>query len=523
MSNICRAISAALFIAASAWGASCESLRLLAIPQTKIISADAIAAGAFQPTDQKVSSRLAAQYKRLPAFCRVVADLTPSNDSQIRIEVWMPAQNWNQKLQGEGNGGFAGSIAFDQMAAALMQNYATVGTDTGHRGAATDAEWALNHPEKIIDFGHRAIHEMTVKAKLFTQAFYSQAPQRSYFVGCSDGGREALMESQRYPADYDGILAGAPANYWTHLLASGVDIANTVLKDDASFIPSSKIPAISAAVLLACDAQDGVKDGIINDPSRCNFHPSVLICSGPESDACLTGTQVKSLEKLYAGGRDSKNSQIFPGLMPGGEEGDGGWKNWVLGESRGSSEGSAYMNGFFRNMVFDDPAWTYQSKRVDSALQEADRKMAGPLNATSTDLQPFAKRGGKLIVYHGWNDPAISPLNTIAYYNSVLSGMGKNETEKFVRLYMVPGMQHCIGGPGPNFFGQFNGVPGNIYLSLEQWVEKGVRPDSIIATKYKDGNPAKGTEMTRPLCPYPQVATYKGGGDSNDASNFVCR
>ena len=268
-------------------------------------------------------------------------------------------------------------------------------------------------------------------------------------------------------------------------------------------------------------------DGFVNDPSQCRFDPSALLCAGAESDECLTAPQIQSLAKIYAGGRNAKGEQIFPGLMPGGEEGGGGWKAWVLGQSRGSGEGSAYTNGFFRNMVFNDPSWTSHATTVDVDVQVADEKLARQLNATDPDLRPFQKRGGKLLIYHGWNDPAISPLNSIAYYNSVLAAMTAAQAREFVRLYMVPGMQHCYGGPGPTAFGQFPTFAAkdpatNIYLALEQWVEKGTVPGSIVATKYKEGNPAKGVEMTRPLCPYPQIAKYKETGNPNDAANFTC-
>ncbi len=500
-----------------AMAATCESLREVQLPHTTIRIAETVAAGEFTPPGERLTPQSAPQYKRIPAFCRVAAEISPVPDSNIKIEVWLPAANWNQKLQGEGNGGFAGSIAYNVMAAALAKGYAVTATDTGHQGRATDADWALHHPEKIVDFGHRGIHEMTEKAKLLVKAFYGDNPQRSYFVGCSDGGREALMEAQRYPGDYDGILAGAPANNWTHMLTASMDVAATLMKDDASFIPPAKVPAIAKAVLAACDAADGVTDGILNDPRQCRFDPAALLCKGAESDACLTAPQVKSLAKIYEGGRTAKGEQIFPGLLPGGEEGGGGWKNWVLGD------GAAYMNGFFRNMVFDDPAWTFRSKPLQTAMQTADEKMAGPLNATDPNLSAFQKRGGKLIIYHGWNDPAISALNTIAYYNSVLAAMTPAQAQQVLRLYMVPGMQHCSGGPGPSLFGQFAQLPGddpetNIYLALERWVEKNTAPGSIVAASY----PGNGPRMTRPLCVYPESAKYKGSGDTNAAASFSC-
>jgi hypothetical protein len=510
-----------------AQAASCESLSSLKLPDTAITLAKTVQAGTFIPPDPKISKETAERYKKLPAFCRVVATLTPTPESDIRVEVWMPVTGWNHKFQGEANGGFAGSIPYGGMAGALSQGYATAGTDTGHEADGTDAAWALRHPEKIADFGYRGIHLMTEKAKEVAKAYYGEVPQRSYFVGCSDGGREALMEAQRFPDDYNGILAGAPANYWTHLLSSGTDVWKMVLGNPLGYIPAAKIPAIGAAVLAACDAQDGVKDGIVSEPAKCRFDASTLLCKGPESDGCLTTAQVASLKKLYAGGRTSAGAQIFPGYMPGGEDGDGGWKPWITGTEPGNGEGSKYTTGFFRYMVFNDPAWTYQKADIDASLRAADGKMASLLNSTDANLEPLHGRGGKLIIYHGWSDAAIAPQNTVNYFRSVGNKLGPGKRDQFVRLYMVPGMQHCIGGPGPSLFGQFSGMSGNdpknnIYLSLEQWVEKGVAPGSIVATKLKEGDPKNGVEMTRPLCPYPQVAKYKGTGDTNDAANFRC-
>ncbi len=512
---------------APAEAASCESLSNVKLPGTRITGATTVQAGAFISPEPKVSNEAAERYKKLPAFCRVLATLTPTADSNIKVEVWMPLSGWNHKFQGEGNGGFAGSMPYGLMSGALAEGYATAGTDTGHEGDATDAAWALKHPEKIADFGYRGVHEMTEKAKAITAAYYGRAPQRSYFVGCSDGGREALMEAQRFPNDYDGILAGAPANYWTHLLGSGVDVSKTLLGTPGGYIPAAKIPAISAGVLGACDSQDGVKDGIVSEPNLCRFDPSTLLCKGAETDSCLTGPQVASLKKLYEGGRTSTGVQIFPGYSPGGEEGDGGWKGWITGTEPGDSEGSKYVNGFFRYMVFNDPAWSYKTANIDASLRAADEKMAKMLNSDDPDLTGFRKRGGKLIIYHGWSDAAIAPENTIDYFQSVGKKLGPGDRNQFVRLYMVPGMQHCIGGPGPSLFGQFSVIAGkspkdSVYLGLETWVEKGVAPGRIIATKLKEGDPSHAIEMTRPLCPYPQVAKYKGAGDTNQAASFAC-
>jgi Tannase and feruloyl esterase len=504
--------------------ADCASLAELKLPHTAVTLAQTVAAGSFVPPDSKPNPRSAERFKRLPAFCRVVAHSRPTADSDIEIEVWLPLSNWNGKFQGEGNGGFAGSIGYDHLAGALANGYATAGTDTGHKADGTDANWALGHPEKIVDFGYRGVHEMSTRAKAIAQAFYGIEPRRSYFVACSDGGREALMEAQRFPADYDGILAGAPANYWTHLLGAGADLGR-LADNPANAIPDSKIPAISSAVLAACDDLDGVKDGILTDPRKCHFDPASIVCKGPDGASCLTPPQSNLLRRLYAGAKTSTGQQIFPGFLPGGEQGDGGWKDWILGDTPGHSTGSSFVSGYFRNMVFDDPHWSPETHSVDENLRAAETKTADAVDSNNPDLTAFEKRGGKLIIYHGWNDPAISALNSIDYFENVNSTMGAATLNQFMRLYVVPGMQHCIGGPGPSMFGQFSVLPQNeasssIYLSLERWVEAGAVPGPIKATTIaSDG---KEGAMSRPICPYPQLPKYNGSGDTNAARSFTC-
>jgi len=514
---------------AQAAGQTCEQLAQLALPNTKVTSAQTVAAGAFAPPPS-LAPWLAGDpdfYKRLPAFCRVTAAVKPNADSDIKIEVWLPSSGWNGKFRGQGNGGFAGEIDYRMLGLAVLQGYASAATDTGHAAEGTNATWALGHPEKIIDFAYRAIHEMTVVGKATTKAFYGDAPQHSYFASCSNGGRQALMEAQRYPEDYDGILAGAPANYWTHLLGAALWNAQSTTLDPASYIPASKIPTIAKAVNETCDTKDGVADGVLNDPRQCNFDPAALLCKAADSDSCLTQPQVTALKKLYQGPRDAKGQQIFPGYEPGGEQGGGGWALWITGPAPGKGLLFAFGNGFFSDMVYDKPDWDYKQANLDESVAAADKKFAGVLNATETNMKPFESRGGKLIIYHGWNDSGISPLNTINYYESVESKMGKQDTDSFLRLYMVPGMQHCGGGPGPDVFGQMgfsspNDPQHNMYLALEQWVEKGAAPSTVIATKEAASGSVGGVKVTRPLCAYPQVAKYKGSGDTNDAANFAC-
>jgi len=358
---------------------TCESLAKLELEHTTVTRAEAVAAGEFKPAVGRVPPNM-------PAFCRVAGTIKPSSDSDILFEVWMPvASDWNGKFQGAGNGGFAGSIGYDQLMNAVAHHYATAATDTGHHAGGTDASWALDHPEKITDFGYRAIHETAVKAKAILHAYYGEAPKRSYFASCSNGGRQALMEAERYPEDYDGVIAGAPANYWTHLLANAAWDDLALLGDKDNYIPPKKLPAIQAAALAACDANDGVKDGIIEDPLRCHFDPSPLACKGAESDACLTAPQLATLKKLYAGGTNS-HGRIFPGYSPGGEAQPGGWGAWITGSSPEKSLMFAFSTQFYKNMMYDNPNWDYHSFNADRDTEAADKKQSHNLNSNDPDL-----------------------------------------------------------------------------------------------------------------------------------------
>jgi hypothetical protein len=475
--------------------ATCQSLTTLALPNTGITLAQTVAAGSFSPpTGQPLTN--------LPSFCRVAGVIRPVPESDIQFEVWIPSADWNGKFYGIGNGGYAGSIGYGALANAVRHGYAAASTDTGHTGAGDpNAAWALGHPQKVIDFGYRAIHETAVKGKAIVAAFYGSAIRRAYFNSCSNGGRQALMEAQRYPEDYDGIVAGAPANYWTHLMTEALWDTEALLKEPGSYIPAAKTAAIENAVLAACDAADGLKDGVVDDPSACHFDPSTLLCKGADSAACLTAPQVAALRKLY----DGPGARISPGHAPGGESGAAGWAAWVTGPAPEKSLGFQFGTQFFKNMVYQDAAWDYRQFDLERDVKKADEKMAHLLNATDPDLKPFARRGGKLILYHGWSDAAIPPYNTINYYNRVAEKLKAKETAGFVRLYMAPGMQHCGGGPGPNSF--------DMNKPIETWVEQGVPPGPIVATK-----PGR----SRPLCPYPEVARWKGSGSTDDAANFSC-
>jgi len=511
-------------VAPLARATECQALAGLELADTTIAVSQLVAAGAFTPPVGP-GPIVIVPYKDLPAFCRVAGTIRPSKDSNIQFEVWMPASGWNGRLQGVGNGGFAGDIPYMLFGPSLMHGYAVVASDTGHTGG--DASWALGHPEKTIDFGYRAVHETTVRAKALLRAFYGSQPKHSYFTSCSNGGRQALMEAQRYPEDWDGIVAGAPANFWTHHF-SGFAWDVQALLAPGSYIPSAKLNAIEAAALKACDARDGLEDGLIDNPPACHFDPSVLLCKGAESDKCLTEPQIAALKKIYAGPHLANGSRVFPGYVPGGEVGLLGWANWINGTGPGKGEQARFATQFFANMVFGNAAWEIKDFNVDKDVKAADDKTARILNATDPNLKAFRGRGGKLIMYHGWSDAAIPPENTIDYYRSVVGAMGQQETDQFVRLFLVPGMAHCLLGPGPNSFGQFTPAQQHdpdhdIELALERWVEGGQAPDQMIATKYKsDFDPTKGVSRTRPLCAYPKVAHWKGSGSIDDAANFEC-
>jgi tannase/feruloyl esterase len=529
---------AAPALAQSADASRCTNLQQLPLDQAHVVSAEVVGPGTFvAPPRPTGPAEQVALYKQLPAFCRVKIEATPTPDSKIEIEVWLPAANWNRRLQGIGNGGFAGEIDFEGMARALDSNAATAGTDTGHFADGIDASWALHHPEKIADYGWRGIHQMTEQAKSVVAAYYRSPAQHSYFTSCSDGGREALMEAQRFPADYDGILAGAPAYNWTTLLTSAAIGMQTLLADDASYIPASDVPLIHRAILAQCDKLDklpgDVNDGIVDDPRACHFNAARITCKSEHGQHCLSAAQVKSLTTLLTE-RNVGDTTIPPIMAAGGELDPNGWPSWITGNERGKSAMAGFGYGYFANMVYSDPKWDFHTFDPVAGLAAAREKTSEALDATNPDLSAFRQRGGKLILYHGWADAAISPLFSIHYYEEVQQKLGKDETSNFTRLYLMPGVKHCSEGPGPDSIGQ-GGLPAmkesdgshNVIHALEDWVEDGKAPEAIIATKYAElpnhhDNPHK-IVMTRPLCPYPQQAHYKGTGSIKGAASFVCQ
>lgn len=464
----------------------------------------------------------------LPEFCRVQAVSRPTADSNIYFEVWLPARTWNRKFLSSGEGGYAGSLNYTRngldggLDDYVRRGYATASTDTGH--VASDRNWAIGHPEKVVDYAYRSKHLVTVASKGLISAFYGSGPDRSYFNSCSNGGRQGLMELQRYPADYDGVVVGAPWNYQSHSNAGFIWDAQALAAPRAAIAPA-KLPAINAAVLAACDGRDGLVDGLIEDPRTCNFDPSVLQCRGAETDACLTAPQIDALKKLYAGPRNPRTGdRIYPGWAPGGEL---GWRSIVSSSDAGSGLGRTY----FSNLVFENPNWDYHTFDFDSHMSFVEKKVGALADAIDPNLSTARKNGTKIIMYHGWNDQVLQPGNAPGYYESVIKAMGgAADTRDFFRLFMVPGMTHCYFGPGAGSFGGVGqqappsrDAAHDIQSAVEQWVEQGVAPELLVATKYSDDAAAtKSIKMTRLLCPYPSVARYKQSGDPTDALSFVC-
>ncbi|MGC3980334.1 MAG: tannase/feruloyl esterase family alpha/beta hydrolase [Steroidobacteraceae bacterium] len=444
----------------------------------------------------------------LPKFCRYAGVIAP----KINFEVWLPLENWNGRLQGGGNGGLAGSIGYSGLAEGIKQGYVTVGTDTGHAGDGT--EW-MNNQQQVIDYGSRAIHEMTVRAKTLIAALYDQPLKYAYFDGCSTGGGQALMNIQRYPGDYNGVVAGASNFNQTKLRAGGhIWTWYALHETPQSNMSSAQLKMLNEAVMGKCDALDGVKDGIINDPRKCSFDAAALVCKANQNgDSCLNEAQVKAANKIYAGSRNPRTGEaIWPAYQPGSETGWGVF-------SSDSPFGAA--STFYRTAVLHDESFDFRKFNFDTDAEKAEAGYASILDATDPDLRPFQKLGGKAVIYHGYVDSMISPLASIQYYDSVVDFYAKQngnsrtnalkEVQSFARLYMMPGVGHCGNGAGPDKIESMK--------LLQGWVEKGEAPTNVVASKVSNGQ----TTMTRPLCAYPQQAVYKGKGDTNVAASFECR
>lgn len=484
---------------------TCPALGALSIADTTIASAEAVEAGAFEAPAPGLPGPVA-DYSGLPAFCRVTGSIAPSPDSDIRFEVWLPAAGWNGKFMQTGNGGAAGSIVHASMAEPLLRGYSVANTDTGHQSAGGDFAWAAGHPEKLTDYQYRAVHELTRVGKAITEAYYDRPAQAAYWVGCSTGGRQGLKEAQRYPEDYDAIIAGAPANNWSPLMSTSILIQRNL---GPGGLGVDKLGLLKEAAIAACDADDGVTDRVITEPGRCGFDPASLLCEDGQAEQCLSATEVAAAERVYAGLVNGAGETLMPGTGPGSEPA------WAAYASPQFDIGTNY----FRHVVANDPDWDPASFDVDADLARAEQVDGGAADAMDPDLSEFIARGGKLLLFHGTTDGLIPYGNTVNYYERVVETLGEEAVANNIKLYLVPGMDHCAGGEGA-FVVDWLGA-------LEIWAEEDATPRAVEAARpgvvpRPDGVPVPTTPFTRPLCPYPQVARYTGSGDETDAASFEC-
>ncbi len=474
----------ALAGAAPALADSCTKLASLKLENGKVDLAELVAAGAFVPPASPFGAPpgvVPSSFKNMPAFCRVRATLTPTPDSDIKIEVWMPARNWNGKLDGIGNGVWAGSISYFEMAAPLSRGYAVAATDTGHIGTGIDIKWGAGHPEKVADFGYRAVHEMTVKAKALIVAYYKKKPERSYWTSCSTGGRQGLMEAYRFPHDYDAISAMDPANPMTDLMVGSLWTGYVAMKDAAHAVSQSKLAAVHKAYIDKCDAVDGLKDGIVSDPESCAFDPKLVQCKAKDGDDCLTKAQVETMRAVYQGPKDPRTgAQIFPGFTPGSE--------LQVGMLMSGPQPFMVATSYMRDIVFKDPNWNFKSFDYDKDATKAREAAAGVLDVPADGLKKFFEDGGKLFMAHGWSDGLIPAENTVSFYKAMLGSIDAKAAAHQVRLFMIPGMGHCTGGDAPYAFDPLR--------VLEFWAEDDVAPDRIVASR-----PAAGGMFGAPPAP----------------------
>ncbi|MFT8711386.1 tannase/feruloyl esterase family alpha/beta hydrolase [Komagataeibacter rhaeticus] len=499
----------ALTAVAQARAPDCAALARQALPDTTFTTVETVAAGSWQPPQDQLSRIMSAPGMNLagharqaanPAFCRVAATLRPSPDSQIRTEIWLPLSGWNGKLLGVGNFGWAGSLMYYGMATGVAEGYAVASTDTGHDSATPEGQggrFTLGHPEKMIDYAYRADHLMTVTARKLVRAFYGKKPAHAYWIGCSLGGLEGLIEAKRYPEDYDGIVAGAPPNPIVNFNAEQLWSGWMSYHDPALRVSRDKFHLLNAAVMNACASPVGKKQGFLDEPDRCAFTPEQLECKGGDTTKCLTANEVRAARNIYQGPVDPQTHQvIFPGPAKGSEDGF-------------SADGRAFPVALdlFRYAAFQNPDWDWTTLNWGTDIQEATRRV-GPLLHVDDNLTPFLRRGGRLLLYIGWND-GHNPEQLASYYQAVQRNAGPVGADA-VRLITIPGMGHCQGGAGCDTFSKL-GV-------IDDWVSHGHAPEQVIAARVENGQVVR----TRPLCAWPKVARHDGHGSMDDAASFAC-
>ena len=520
-SRVLLAVAAVhIFSATEGWAASpgtCESVVTLRLAKTTLAT-QSVSDTTYSPSPE---------IPRMPVapFCRVAGVSQPVSGSRIGFELWLPKKDWNGRLKMFGNGGYSSALPYAEMAAHLKDGYAVVATDTGHTGELP--AFAQYSPEAVVDWGYRAVHTSIVNAKRIVAEFYGRNARFSYFQGCSTGGHQALMEAQRFPEDFDGIVAGAPGNNRTHLNAGFLwqFVQNQVRGGQPrQIVPASKLTMLSKAAHAACKKQNGAdagglaSDPFLNDPLSCNVDPSALLCGGAETDQCLTPAQVAVVKRMYDGAMNPRTGErIFFGWPAGSEA---GWSQYWADPQNPAEPARA---DFWRYWAFKDPQWNWQRFDFDTDMKRADDQLAGTINAMNANLEKFRKKGGKLIQYHGMADPVIPYADSITYQQRVVMeqlqsrgvsylGEATRATGEFYRLFLAPGMGHCDGGTGA--------TPSDLQPAIEKWVERNEAPAFLLGVRNAGGVAGKG--FTRPLCRYPQIALHNGNGDPDDATTFNC-
>ncbi len=477
---------------------TCADLMNLALPETMITAALEVPAGTYTPPGSPPLTNL-------PAFCRVALSVAP----QIHIEVWMPKDTWNQRYRGEGGGGYAGSISYFGLATGIRAGYATASTDTGHPASA-GGTFALNpdgtlNNQLIFDFAERSLHEMVLKAKALINAYYGTAPRYSYWNGCSTGGRQGLMAVQRFPEEYDGLVIASPAINWDRFISSELWPQIIMRQELGGPISTAKMNAVTNAAIAACDADDGVADGVINDPRKCKYDPTESICKpGSDPATCLTPAEANAVRKIWDGPVSATTGKrLWFGLERGAS---------LLGLAGTSPFPIATTH--FQYWIHQDPTFdwrTLSEADFETDFRESQRKFNQVIGTDDDNIQRFRNRGGKMIIWHGEADQLIFPRGTVNYFNRVLTGNGgPKHVDDFARLFLAPGVAHCAGGAGPN--------PVGVFDAVVNWVENDIAPDTILAQRTLPG----GAVLTRPLCPYSKTAKWTGTGSTEDAANFVC-
>lgn len=460
----------------------------------------------------------------LPPYCAADVMASPVPGSRIGIVVWLPAENWNGRLLMVGNGGYSSAIAYHSLAEGIRNGFAVVATDTGHQGH--DPAFARGNPERIVDWAWRAVHESVRTSAALVAAAYGRGAEYRYFAGCSTGGHQALMSAQRFPADFDGIIAGAPGHNRTHLNAGFLwqFLKNHDSKPPyAPILPASKLELLHRAVLADCRASNGghagglADDPWLNDPFSCDFDPRTLLCTSAEDKHCLTRREVDAARSIYEGPTNPRTGErIYFGQLPGTEIAGGppNLPGWSLYWADPAEPDTPARTGFWKYWALHTDEWDWWSFDFDKDMQTTDERLAGTVNAMSPDLRDFRENGGKLLHYHGLSDAVVPASDSIDYFERVRRSLD-GDVSDFYRLFLAPGVHHCVGGPGADRIGMLD--------ALVAWVERGAAPDRIVASRISERQDDTVVEFERPLCAYPQLAVYEGAGDPNDADSFSCR